>query len=192
MLPGLGDPVLDSQRIFRAVMDAMAHPGRVLEVPGPAVTPRPLHQAAAAFCLAMVDFETPLWLDGAAATSDTRDFLRFHCGCRVVERPEAARFAVIADPGAMPALDRFEAGTDEFPDSSATVMIQSRALSSRGSRRLTGPGISGDARLEAAGLPDMFWSSLRDNHALFPRGVDVLLTDGRYLAALPRTTRVEG
>src|SRR5262249_59993988 len=178
MRPGLGDPVLDSQRIFRAVMDAFAHPGRVIEVAGPATPPRPLHQAAAAFCLTMVDFETPLWLDAAAATSEARDFLRFHCGCQVVEQPEAARFAVIADPGAMPAFDRFDAGTDEFPDSSATLVIQSRALSARGSRRLTGPGIAGGGGLAEVGVTEAFWEGLASNDAMLPRGVDQLRTDG--------------
>lgn len=191
MLRGLGDIVLDSQRIFRAVMDALAHPGRIVEVPGPLEAPQPLHRAAAAICLTLVDFETPLWLDAAAATLEARDYLRFHCGCRVVDAPATARFALIADPGTMPRLDRFEAGSHEYPDTSATVIIQARALSEGDGRRLSGPGIDGHARLGAAGLPQSFWRGLRDNHALFPRGVDVLLTDGGRLSALPRTTLAE-
>jgi len=71
------------------------------------------------------------------------------------------------------------------------VLIQVETLTSGRGRRLTGPGIKTEARLEARGLPAAFWGSLRDNHALFPRGVDVLLTAGRQLAALPRTTAVE-
>jgi alpha-D-ribose 1-methylphosphonate 5-triphosphate synthase subunit PhnH len=60
MLSGLVDPVLDSQRVFRMVLDAMAHPGTVVEVPGPEAAPPPLHLAAAAVCVALVDFDTPL------------------------------------------------------------------------------------------------------------------------------------
>src|SRR5215468_2138747 len=191
MLRGLGDIVLDSQRIFRAVMEALAHPGRVVEVPGPMEAPKPLHPASAAICLTLVDFETPLWLDPAAATQEVREYLRFHCGCRVVDGPLSAKFAVVADPDSMPSLVRFEAGSQEYPDASATVIVQARTLSEGAGRRLTGPGIDGHARLEAAGLPDGFWRGLRDNHALFPRGVDVLLTDGSRLAALPRTTLAE-
>jgi alpha-D-ribose 1-methylphosphonate 5-triphosphate synthase subunit PhnH len=40
------------------------------------------------------------------------------------------------------------------------------------------------------GLPDGFWRALRENNDRFPRGVDVLLTAGRHLVALPRTTRI--
>ena len=92
----------------------------------------------------------------------------------------------------MPPLSAFELGSDEFPKRSTTLLVQVEGLTAGRGRRLTGPGIRIETRLEARGLPDAFWQDLRHNHALFPRGVDVLLTAGRQLAALPRTTAVEG
>jgi alpha-D-ribose 1-methylphosphonate 5-triphosphate synthase subunit PhnH len=68
--------------------------------------------------------------------------------------------------------------------------VQVPSLSEGRGHRLTGPGIASEMRLEATGLPAGFWHGLRDNHALFPRGVDVLLAAGRQVAALPRTTSV--
>lgn len=192
MRPGLGDPVLDSQRIFRGVLDAMSHPGRIVALDVDDAAPGPLHAATEAVCLALVDFETPLWLDAAGRTAEVMAHLRFHCGCPIVDEPAAARFAVVADPGRMPELDRFDPGTDEYPDRSATVIVQVDMLSAGVGRRLTGPGIESEARLDAPGLPERFWEGLRANHGRFPRGVDVLLTAGSQLAALPRTTRVEG
>jgi alpha-D-ribose 1-methylphosphonate 5-triphosphate synthase subunit PhnH len=188
---GLADPVLDSQRIFRAVLDAMSHPGRLVTLGPPPLLPAPLHSATAAVCLALVDFETPLWLDPAARTAETLAHLRFHCGCPIVDEPDCARFGVVADPARMPGLDRFDPGTDEYPDRSATVIVQARTLTAGGGRRLTGPGIETEARLDAEGLPARFWQGLRENHERFPRGVDVLLTAGAALVALPRSTRVE-
>ena len=192
MLPGFADPVLDSQRAFRALLDAMDHPGRVVEVPGSETVPVPLHPASAAVCLALVDFDTPLWLDARASTLETLTYLRFHCGCRLVDAPERAVFAVVSESGSMPPLSAFEAGSAEFPERSTTVLIQVETLTTGRGRKLTGPGIRTEARLEARGLPDAFWRGLRQNHALFPRGVDVVLTAGRLVAALPRTTVVEG
>ena len=190
MRSGLADPVLDSQRIFRGVLEAMSSPGRVVTL-APAAPPLPpLDSAGLGICLALVDLETPIWLDPAGRTADVVAHLRFHCGCRIVTAPAQARFAVVVEPEAMPALARFDAGSDEYPDRSATVIVQTRMLVAGTGRRLTGPGVASEARLETGGLPAGFWADLRANHERFPRGVDVLLTAGASVAALPRTTRV--
>jgi alpha-D-ribose 1-methylphosphonate 5-triphosphate synthase subunit PhnH len=190
VLAGFTNPVLDAQRAFRSVLDAMAHPGRVIEVATPETAPYPLHGAVASLCLTLVDLETTVWLDATAGTAEAREYLQFHCGCRLVDAPGAARFAVIGDPAVMPALSRFDPGTDESPERSATLFVQVASLREGHGRRLAGPGIASEVRLEVTGLPAGFWHGLRDNHALFPRGVDVLLAAGRHVAALPRTTSV--
>ena len=68
--------------------------------------PAPLAPAAAATLLTLVDFETPLWLDPAAATPAVLAWTRFHCGAPVVDAPEPARFAVVTDPDALLPFDR--------------------------------------------------------------------------------------
>lgn len=191
MLPGFADPILDSQRTFRALLDAMGRPGRVVDVPGSGLAPDPLHPATVAVCLTLADVETSVWLDARASTLETFAYLRFQCGCRLVDAPGQARFGLISEPGSMPPLTAFDPGSDEFPERSTTLIVQVETVVAGRGRRLTGPGIRIETRLEARGLPDAFWQDLRHNHALFPRGVDVLLTSGRQLAALPRTTAVE-
>jgi len=193
VLAGLAHAVLDSQRVFRAVLDASSHPGRVVAVPPPVETPPPLWPATASLCLALVDMDTPLWLDAAARAPDVAEYFRFHCGCRIVTAPGIARFAIVVDPRQMPALEEFDVGTDEYPDRSATVIVQVEALEEGiAGQRLAGPGIENEARLLARGLPEGFWRSIRQNHALFPRGVDVILSADDLIAAIPRTTRVIG
>jgi len=191
MLAGLADPTLDSQRIFRSLLEAMAHPGRIVDVAVGLQAPSLFHPAAAAACLTLLDFDTPLWLDDAAARPDVVEWLRFHCGVPIVARPETARFAVIADPERMPSPDAFDAGTAEHPERSATLIVQVQSLLGGTGRRLTGPGIAGEARLEVAGVPEAFWKWVSANHACFPRGVDFVLSAGRVIVALPRTTAVE-
>lgn len=192
MRAGFADPVFESQRVFRGVLDAMAEPGRVITLEAPPSAPSLLHPATVAIALALLDFETPAWLDAAAGTAEVVAHLRFHCGCPIVDDPARARFAIVADPGAMPEIAAFDAGSDEYPDRSATLIVQAGTLRAGRGLRLSGPGIATDARLEASRLPTRFWEALRGNHARFPRGVDVLLTAGPSLAALPRTTRIEG
>jgi len=186
------DPVLDSQRVFRTVLDVLAHPGRVSTLSAPDAPPLPLGRAATGVCLTLLDFETPLWLDAAASTAEAREYLRFHCGVPLVETPAEARFALIVDPLAMPPLEAFDAGTDERPDRSATLIVQVAGLTPERGRRLIGPGIDGEARLEVVGVPPAFWTAARANAACFPRGIDLILCAGDRVAALPRTTRVEG
>jgi alpha-D-ribose 1-methylphosphonate 5-triphosphate synthase subunit PhnH len=192
MREGLADPILDAQRIFRGVLDAMARPGRIATVPAPAELPPPLSAATAAVCLALLDFETPLWLDGAAASAAVIEYLRFHCGVPVVTAPGEAAFALAADPGGLPSLEAFAAGTDEYPDRSATLIVQADGLRAGIGRRLTGPGIAGAALLDVQGVPEDFWVMVRKNRDRFPLGVDLIVTAGCQVAALPRTTLVEG
>ncbi|MGE0724146.1 MAG: phosphonate C-P lyase system protein PhnH [Alphaproteobacteria bacterium] len=191
-LPGFADPVQDSQRAFRAMLDAIAHPGRIVRIEAPPPAPAPMMPAAAAALLTLVDHETPLWLDPAARTPEALAWVRFHCGAPVVDAPEACRFALVTDPAAMPALDRFPVGADAFPDRSATLILQVAGLAEGAGMVLRGPGIETVARLAVEGLPAAFADAWRANRALFPCGVDLFLVAGERVAALPRTTELEG
>ena len=90
-----------------------------------------------------------------------------------------------------PELTRFSAGTDEEPESSATLILQVAALDEGQNLRLTGPGLGAPASLRVAGLPPGFVAAWAANRALFPRGVDIILCAGDRLAALPRIVRLE-
>lgn len=187
LAPGFGDPVHDAQAIFRAVLDAMAHPGRLVELPARLAAPAPLGAAAGAVALALCDAEAPLWLDPGLAPC--ADYLRFHCGAPLAP-PDIAHFALIGDAHAMPPLDAFALGSDEYPDRSTTLIVEVARLQAGHGLTLSGPGIADTARLDVSGLPKRFWAERDLLAELFPRGLDVILTCGDHLAAVPRTTRV--
>lgn len=191
LLPGLADPVLASQAVFRAVLDAMSHPGTIVALTVSLSPPPPLDLATAAVALTLADYETALWLDAAAATPAVSGYVRFHCGCPLTQQAGDAAFAIVADPAAMPPLTAFQAGSDEYPDRSTTLIIQLPALTGGKDWSLQGPGIADKAAFAPAGLPTAFPDWVRDNHALFPRGADLIFTCGASLAALPRSTRWE-
>lgn len=188
---GFDEPVRDSQQAFRRLLDALSQPGRIVAPSAPAEYPAGLHRAAASACLALLDFETPLWLAGPDL-GETRAWLAFHAGCRFVERPADAAFALVTDPAALPALDGFALGSDETPEQGATLILQVQSIAAGHGRRLTGPGIADERRLAVDGLADSFWAERAAICRLFPRGLDIFLTAGTALAALPRTTKVEG
>jgi alpha-D-ribose 1-methylphosphonate 5-triphosphate synthase subunit PhnH len=188
--PGLADPSHDSQRLFRAVLDAFAHPGNIVGLPQTPEAAEPLSRAATAFLLTLVDRDTPLWLAPALDTATLRDFVRFHTGAPVVDRPADALFAV-ARPGTAPLLEGFAIGSDPYPDRSATVIVEVPSLGGGRVRAWRGPGIDGHSRVAIAGLPETFWDEWSANRALFPCGVDVVFTAGTDLVALPRSIAVE-
>lgn len=185
--PGFPDPILDAQRCFRAVLEAMSRPGRVRAVDTGLVPPAPIGAAAGAVLLTLADSDTPVWLDCGEAAAE---WIRFHCGCATVSAPGAARF-VLAAGCAAPALDTLDAGTDEEPHASATLILQVGSLEEGAGWRLTGPGIRDTQRLHVTGVPDGFLAAWSVQRRLFPRGIDVILCAGDRLAALPRTVRIE-
>lgn len=178
---GFADPSRDSARAFRAIMDAMARPGRIHRVGG-ARPPAPLSVAAGIVLLTLADPDTPLYLAGAADCAPVRDWLRFHCGAPLAEADQAVLALGRWDD--LAPLSRFQAGSAEYPDQSATLIVEAERLEAAGAR-LTGPGIRDVARLN---LPDPAFHAR--NHARFPLGIDLFLTCGDRLAALPRSTRV--
>lgn len=186
LLPGFPDPVLDAQSAFRAVLEAMSRPGRIIAIDRPPEAPAPLMPAAAAVLLTLADAETPVWSDAADAVAA---WLGFHAGCPIVPAPRAARFALAT--GAAPALDTLDPGTEEEPQLSATMVLQVAALEAGSGWRLTGPGIEHAHHLHVTGLPADFLAQWRAQRPLFPCGVDVILCAGTRLAALPRTVQIE-
>lgn len=190
--PGFADKVLSAQATFRSVMEAMARPCRVQRITASVGAPEGMMHGAAAIALTLFDHDTPIWLDGAMATSGIVNWLKFHTGAPVVGEPAAASFALIGDPHHLPALDRFALGSSEYPDRSTTLILQLASLAKGPARELCGPGIDGSAVLQAEIQPFDLFDRLAVNAALFPRGVDVVLVAGDEIVAIPRTTRLAG
>lgn len=182
--PGFANPVLDSQACFRAILDAMARPGTIQTLAAPAAPPAPLAHATAAALLTLIDLDTPLWLDDAASAA--APWIAFHCGAPLTSL-DSASFAIALAP--LP-LHRLHAGSDEAPESAATLIVQLAALGSGRPYRLEGPGLAAPATLHADGLPHDFAAQWAANHARFPRGIDLILCAGDRLAALPRTLMI--
>lgn len=185
--PGFADPVREAQGCFRALLEATARPGTIARL-RLATPPASLPEAMAALALTLIDADTPVWLDARATSGTAPDWLRFHCGCRIVPRLEDAAFALVAGPAVMAELARLPAGTDEYPDRGATAVIAVSGFGGGEALRLAGPGIAGEATLRVSGLPSGFVAARAANHRLFPRGVDHLLVARDAAVALPRST----
>lgn len=188
--PGFTDPVQQSQRAFRAVLDAFARPGRAIEMDLDLNPPSPLCPALAAAALCLLDLDTRVWLGPGFAESSAGDWLRFHTGTALTSAPGHADFVLLDARHPLPPFDAFAWGSDEAPEQGATLLIQTAALDGPAAFRATGPGIK-----EAAVLPDLcvaasFWAARIQACEAFPRGVDLLFGAGGRLIGLPRSTRL--
>ncbi len=177
---GFTDAPVEAAYAFRKIMTVMARPGDIEKVSG-AKPPEPLSVAAGCLILCLCDPDTPVFLATAQDQPAVRDWISFHTGAPIVAA-EAAHFA-IGHWDDLP-LHRFRIGTAEYPDRSATLIVEVPGLAPQGVQ-LTGPGIKDAAHLS---LPET--QAFQRNAALFPLGLDFFFTSGAHLAALPRTTKV--
>jgi alpha-D-ribose 1-methylphosphonate 5-triphosphate synthase subunit PhnH len=184
------DPVRDSQSVFRSVMNALAHPAQPFALSCNLVSPVGISPAAAAVLLTLADYETSFWLDEPAfERPGIGAYLRFHTGAKQVVLATMADFALITDARRLSRLTAFAQGTHEYPDRSASVIVEVPALLDHG-WSCSGPGINGNRMFGVPGLPADFVQTWADNVAGFPLGVDILFVCGHEIAGLPRTTHI--
>ena len=178
---GFANAPIDAAHAFRGAMNAMARPGLICALDG-AAPPAPLSVAAGTLILTLCDPETPLCLFGEFDVPALHDWITFHTGAPMAARGEAM-FALGRWEDMIPLSD-FPSGTPEYPDRSATLIVETKTLSPDGAV-LRGPGIKASAMLS---LPEI--APFQQNAAAFPLGCDFFFTCGVRLAALPRSTQV--
>ena len=178
---GFADAPVQSARAFRNILNALARPGTLCPLSG-ATPPAPLSVAAGTILLTLCDSTTPLHLAGAADCQPVRDWVAFHIGAPIA-CADAAQFALGRWTDLQP-VDRFSIGQPDYPDRSATLIVEMDALCGDGAQ-LSGPGIRSTAPLS---LPEI--AAFEANRALFPLGFDCLFTSGAEIAGLPRSTHV--
>ncbi len=177
------DASRDAARAFRTCLNVMARPGTVDRLNG-ATPPAPLSLAAGTLLLTLCDAETPVHLAGEHDVEAVRDWITFHTNAPIATDRADAAFALGSWPALLPLQD-YPVGSDEYPDRSATLIVELDRIDTTGAV-LSGPGIRDTARLS---LPEL--DAFRGNHDLFPCGLDFYFTADDQIAGLPRSTTVE-
>lgn len=185
---GLKDPVMDAQTVFRAALAAMAAPG--LTTPCLQLSHAPLPPVMAALALTLLDYETPYALTGFAENVHIEAYLSFHTGARRVDAAEAA-FALLHPRDFDAQLWRaLPHGTADYPDTSATVILDVERFDQGFAVELSGPGLREPRPFCSSSLAPEFWEIAVANAALYPLGVDFLFCGDGEIAALPRSTGI--
>ena len=178
---GFADPAVASAHAFRAAMDVMARPGTWRPLTG-GQAPEGLSIAAASLLLTLCDPDTGVYLAPDVDSATLRGWLAFHTGAPVVAAGDAD-FALGGWAALMP-LDQYRIGSSEYPDRSATLVVELPRIPAPNAR-LSGPGIKETAQ---AWLPDL--ALMQRNAMLYPLGVDFFFTCGSGVAALPRSSQI--
>ncbi|MCX9156071.1 phosphonate C-P lyase system protein PhnH [Niveibacterium sp. 24ML] len=193
MQPGFADPVHDGQACFRALLEALARPGRITALDAHLTLPAPppgIGAAQLAILLALADQDTAVWIAPELRNAAAGHYLRFHCGCALATTLAEAHFVVIGTPDELPALDALRLGDPAFPDRSATLLLEVAELHSTGDLSLRGPGIEHTQTLGVGGWNAAATAFVQENQRRFPLGVDTMLCCGTRIAGLPRTTLI--
>lgn len=188
------EPVHDTQRTFRVLLEAMARPGTVMQLPV-AADGAPVSPWLAAVLVTLVDQDVSLAVTAFDGSDALERFVRQRTavGSAALDRAE---FVVATATDLDPQLPwQLCHGTLEYPNDGATLLLltSSLAQTSAGGGEvselsLSGPGVPPGHRLCLAGLPAALFAA-RTEAAEYPCGIDLILVDptGR-VAALPRST----
>jgi alpha-D-ribose 1-methylphosphonate 5-triphosphate synthase subunit PhnH len=174
---------------FRAIVQALDHPGTEVHLESNDDPPWPLHAASAAAIAALVNPETAVWTD-LDWDSPPADWLQTVCGASLVTESCMAAIALVTQPFRMPPLFQFCSRQAERPEASTTLFLQVKGLSAPRGQTLVAPGTKRQIRIAPTGLPARFWSEWQNQHLMHPVGVDVFFTWGNALVAMPRNMRL--
>ena len=183
-------PVKDAQHSFRRLLKAMSEPGVIVALHQLKRGCQPLNIATTSVLLTLADNDTPVWLAAPLSNDIVNQSLRFHTNAPLVSQPEQAPFAVTDEAISSEQLNALSTGTAVAPEAGATLILQVASLSGGRMLRLTGAGIA-EERMIAPQLPESILHELTERPHPFPLGIDLILTCGERLLAIPRTTHVE-
>jgi alpha-D-ribose 1-methylphosphonate 5-triphosphate synthase subunit PhnH len=193
---------LSSQAVFRVLLDSLARPGNVLQLPaaaggrpamaagtGALAPPAGVGPGIVPLALAVIGSKVAV----AGAPSWQERICRA-TGASAADIDEASLVAIYGAAG--PAdIARLRRGCAAAPEDGAKVGLACVELTEGGNSEVTvelsGPGVPGRVRLGVDGVGHAVFDALRAANSTFPAGVDVWLVDQRgQVAGLPRSTRL--
>ncbi len=174
--------------VFRVLLEALARPGRPLELPELAMDPRLPN--ALLLPLALADLGTSFWVHGLYDERERKlaaDVVREATGARLAA-PNVATFVVCLD-GDPSVPSRVRIGSELAPEAGVKMAVQVENFATGAPISITGPGIA-EAFITTVGLDRAFLKALRNRNQP-PVGIDTWVFDRHHrVLALPRSTRI--
>lgn len=182
--------VHDTQDTYRNLLNSMSRPGTISPVIGEVQAEIPFHHATFLTALTLLDAEVRFHVVGDQ--EHVRKAIADYTLARSSTVEEADYIIVpngTKEETLFQALKNCKVGSLVDPQNASTWIIEQEELSQHGSLTLTGPGIQNEASLQLD-VTEKFWGVRREKVKEFPLGIDLIFTDARSLACIPRTTKV--
>ena len=183
--------VVHASHSFRALMNAMAGPGKSVSVIDGFPTIAGLNSGSSLVAHSLCDYEVSVWLASDDNIEKTREEFTFQCGCRFVDQACEADFAFFKQMPSLDKLDELKIGNAQYPDRSCTAVIEMPSFAEGRTLVFEGPGIERQNAIQVDGLSDDFIQWWPRNRQKFPLGIDLILTSQTHILALPRTVNIK-
>ncbi|BBI35931.1 phosphonate C-P lyase system protein PhnH [Cohnella abietis] len=190
-----------TQETFRKLMDAMARPGKIVEI-----QPFSYHQRAFALRYmlgigaTLLDQEVSFHLCGTEGALAKDIQLLTHSKTKPLEQSDY----VLVTGGVVFDVAGCKRGNFHYPDENATIIYQVNAIGEQSlgggianglnSVRLilTGPGVKGESRVFLDGFPPALVDQWQESNQQFPLGTDWIFVDliGN-VCCIPRSTKLQ-
>lgn len=176
-----------TQKVFKAVMQAMANPGRIVEIGKLAEKPMLFR-----ICETLLDQEIRFAVIGRGVEKGMIEDIYVLTGCHCVSM-ETADFVVVTGGSSDGSLKKISVGVLDRPEKGATVLYPVDGFNKAGDvgLKLSGPGINGESMVEIRGVEAEDMAIAAQLNGGFPLGIDLLLFDASSVLAVPRSTKIE-
>lgn len=190
----------DAQRVFRALLDASANPGKPTSI---VITGRTSALPPVAFpALALADIEVSFAVHDAG-TSGVGEWaagtISQLTGARRTNEIATADLVVAITPLPADLLGEVRRGSVDQPEAGARVFVACERLLTRVTAPkdavrvwVRGPGAADGRRFDAYGIEPAVFEAIHDANADGPSGIDVWLIDvAGSVVGLPRSSQIE-
>ena len=184
----------ESQIIFRKVLDAMARPGKIVELPDLEINAPTKNKFPCLVLLTFLDSHVKfkvLDIDNKVDSEEIAGYISSSTGSQEAS-VENSDFILIYGGSAGGLIRRMKKGSPKYPDESTTLIYDVESIGEDGVlMTLSGPGICSDHRLAVKGIEEAEITELISVNRDFPMGIDAIFSDKNgKVVCIPRSTTV--
>lgn len=199
LLPAFIDESTDSQVVFRNILKVMSEPGTIIDMSGNAE----LYSIRASLsiqqnklsCLwsvaqTLLDSDCSVFVCASLSDKSFIQSLSFFTGVSFSQDIKSADF-IFMSMHELKDLNNFNLGGIEKPHLSSTVLVYVDSITAVDQIILSGPGIKDSRSLALSGLDSEKIDLLKNNHKLYPCGIDFIFCSEINMTAITRSTKIK-